>query len=63
MATQASVAPWQFCLRREGADVAITYLPAEKKDAQETVAAIEAEGRKALRLPVTCKSLSSPDAQ
>lgn len=29
---------------REGADVAITYLPAEETDAQETVAAIEKEG-------------------
>lgn len=35
---------------REGADVAITYLPAEKKDAQETIAAIEAEGRKAFAI-------------
>lgn len=35
---------------REGADVAITYLPAEKKDAEETVAAIEAEGRKAFAI-------------
>ncbi len=35
---------------REGADVAITYLPAEKKDAQETVAAIEAEGRQAFAI-------------
>jgi len=31
---------------REGADVAITYLPVEKTDAQETLEAIEAEGRK-----------------
>lgn len=30
---------------REGADVAITYLPVEKTDAQETLEAIEAEGR------------------
>jgi NAD(P)-dependent dehydrogenase (short-subunit alcohol dehydrogenase family) len=30
---------------REGADVAITYLPAEKTDAKETIDAIEAEGR------------------
>jgi len=35
---------------REGADVAITYLPVEKKDAEETVAAIEAEGRKAFAI-------------
>lgn len=33
---------------REGADVAFTYLPQEANDARETVAAIEAEGRKAL---------------
>ena len=30
---------------REGADVAITYLPAEKTDARETMQAIEDEGR------------------
>ena len=33
---------------REGADVAITHLPVERSDAEETKAAIEAEGRKAL---------------
>jgi NAD(P)-dependent dehydrogenase (short-subunit alcohol dehydrogenase family) len=33
---------------REGADVAITHLPEEKRDAKETQAAIEAEGHKAL---------------
>ena len=32
---------------REGADVAITYLPAEKSDARETTEAIEDEGRTA----------------
>ena len=32
---------------REGADVAIAYLPSEAADAQEVVALIEAEGRKA----------------
>ncbi len=32
---------------REGADVAIAYLPEEKKDAEEVVALIEAEGTKA----------------
>ncbi|HVF31150.1 MAG TPA: SDR family oxidoreductase, partial [Pyrinomonadaceae bacterium] len=31
---------------REGADVAIVHLPAEKVDAKETIAAVEAEGRK-----------------
>lgn len=33
---------------REGADVAIVFLPEEKTDAKETAAHIEAEGRKAL---------------
>jgi len=33
---------------REGADVAIVHLPDEKADAKETVAAVEAEGRKCL---------------
>src|SRR5919201_1238396 len=33
---------------REGADVAITALPAEKQDAEETRAAIEREGRRCL---------------
>jgi len=33
---------------REGADVAITYLPAEKPDAEETCTAVEREGRKCL---------------
>jgi NAD(P)-dependent dehydrogenase (short-subunit alcohol dehydrogenase family) len=36
---------------REGADVAISYLPSEEKDAAEVVALIEAEGRKAVALP------------
>ncbi|MDQ8028626.1 MAG: SDR family oxidoreductase [Brevundimonas sp.] len=36
---------------REGADVAISYLASEEKDAQEVIALIEAEGRKALALP------------
>jgi NAD(P)-dependent dehydrogenase (short-subunit alcohol dehydrogenase family) len=36
---------------REGADVAIVYLPEEQNDAEETRAAIEAEGRRALLLP------------
>ena len=35
---------------REGADVAFTYLRQEERDAEETRAAIEAEGRKALKL-------------
>src|SRR5690606_438806 len=36
---------------REGADVAIVYLPAEEPDARETGSAVEAEGRRALLLP------------
>ena len=36
---------------REGADVAIVYLRQEERDAQETRAAIEAEGQRALLLP------------
>ena len=36
---------------REGADVAIGYLPSEQTDAREVVALIEAEGRKAVALP------------
>jgi len=35
---------------REGADVAFTYLPEEETDAKETQAAVEAEGRRALRM-------------
>jgi len=36
---------------REGADVAIIYLAEEQTDAEETAAAIEAEGRRALLFP------------
>jgi NAD(P)-dependent dehydrogenase (short-subunit alcohol dehydrogenase family) len=36
---------------REGADVALSYLPAEEEDAQEVVRIIRAEGRKAVTLP------------
>ena len=36
---------------REGADVAIVYLPAEKSDAEETAKAIRTEGRRAMLLP------------
>src|ERR671919_1664582 len=35
---------------REGADVAFTYLKGEKRDADETKRAIEAEGQRALPL-------------
>jgi NAD(P)-dependent dehydrogenase (short-subunit alcohol dehydrogenase family) len=36
---------------REGADVAINYLPAEEPDAREVVQLIRAAGRKAVALP------------
>ena len=36
---------------REGADVAINYLPAEEEDAREVIALIKAEGRKAVAIP------------
>ncbi len=36
---------------REGADVAIGYLPAEEPDAREVIALIRAAGRKAIALP------------
>jgi NAD(P)-dependent dehydrogenase (short-subunit alcohol dehydrogenase family) len=36
---------------REGADVAIVYLPEEESDAEETRDAIEAEGRRSLLIP------------
>ena len=36
---------------REGADVAFTFLKEEKKDAEETKRAIEAEGQRALPIP------------
>jgi NAD(P)-dependent dehydrogenase (short-subunit alcohol dehydrogenase family) len=36
---------------REGADVAINYLPSEETDAKEVIALIEKEGRKAIALP------------
>jgi NAD(P)-dependent dehydrogenase (short-subunit alcohol dehydrogenase family) len=36
---------------REGADVAVVYLPAEQTDADQTRRAVEAEGRKCLLIP------------
>lgn len=36
---------------REGADVAINYLPAEEEDAREVIALIKAEGRKGIAIP------------
>jgi NAD(P)-dependent dehydrogenase (short-subunit alcohol dehydrogenase family) len=40
-----------FAYAREGADVAINYLPAEEPDAKEVIALIEAEGRIGLAIP------------
>lgn len=36
---------------REGADIAVVFLHAEKRDAQETARAVEAEGRRCLLIP------------
>lgn len=36
---------------REGADIAIVYLPVEESDARSTLKAVEAEGRRALLIP------------
>jgi len=36
---------------REGADVAIVYLPSEERDAREVIGLIEAAGRKAVAIP------------
>ena len=36
---------------REGADVAIVYLPEEQRDAEETRRAVEAEGKRCLLIP------------
>jgi len=41
---------------REGADVAINYLPAEESDAQEVVRLVRAEGRRAVALPGDIRS-------
>ncbi len=43
---------------REGADVAINYLPAEEPDAREVIALIKAEGRKGLAIPGDLRSES-----
>jgi hypothetical protein len=47
---------------REGADVAINYLPPEEPDAREVVALIEAAGRKAVTIPGDIKSEQSAKA-
>lgn len=41
---------------REGADVAINYLPAEESDAREVIALIRAAGRKAVAIPGDIRS-------
>ncbi|WP_312604801.1 SDR family oxidoreductase [Kosakonia cowanii] len=41
---------------REGADVAINYLPEEESDAAEVIKLIEAEGRKAVAIPGDIRS-------
>ena len=41
---------------REGADVAINYYPTEEEDAQEVIALIEKEGRKAFAIPGDLRS-------
>jgi len=41
---------------REGADVAINYLPDEEQDAAEVIKLIEAEGRKAVAIPGDIRS-------
>lgn len=43
---------------REGADVVLNYLPEEEADADEVVKLIEAEGRKAIKLPGDLKNES-----
>ncbi|QOZ13439.1 NAD(P)-dependent oxidoreductase [Bradyrhizobium sp. CCBAU 51765] len=54
---------------REGADVAINYLPAEEPDAQEVIALIKKEGRTGLAIPgdlkdeAFCKQLVEQAAQ
>jgi NAD(P)-dependent dehydrogenase (short-subunit alcohol dehydrogenase family) len=54
---------------REGADVAINYLPAEEPDAQEVVSLIKAAGKKAVAIPGDirdesfCKQLVSQAVQ
>jgi len=41
---------------REGADVAINYYPSEEQDAQEVIALIKKEGRKAIAIPGDLRS-------
>ena len=46
---------------REGADVAISYLPEEQSDAEETRRAVEAEGRRCVLLPGNLKKAKFSD--
>lgn len=46
---------------REGADVAIQYLPGETEDAEEVAKFIEATGRKSLLLPYDLRDESAPE--
>jgi NAD(P)-dependent dehydrogenase (short-subunit alcohol dehydrogenase family) len=46
---------------REGADVAIAYLPEEQSDAEETRDAIEAEGRRCVLLPADLTTVEACD--
>src|SRR5215216_3089127 len=47
---------------REGADVAIVYLPEEQSDAEETESAVVAEGRRCLLIPGDVRDSSFCDA-
>lgn len=47
---------------REGADVAISYLPEEQTDADETRRAVEAEGRRCVQIPGDLKDAAFCDA-
>lgn len=44
---------------REGADIAISYLPVEQEDAEETARWVEAAGRRALLLPLDLADLDA----
>jgi NAD(P)-dependent dehydrogenase (short-subunit alcohol dehydrogenase family) len=44
---------------REGADIAFVHLPAEERDARETVRAIEKEGRRALALEADVRDFAA----
>ncbi|GAB3076915.1 SDR family NAD(P)-dependent oxidoreductase [Corynebacterium aquatimens] len=44
---------------REGADVAIAYLPEEQEDADRIIAAIEEAGRKAVAIPGDLRELDT----